>query len=79
MELAEDVPENIAEQPALLTVARAGVALNTNTENSLRSGIDLLKSAENLGSFQKQGNDLLMDMTTRLHTSIYHKAVVRLR
>ena len=79
VELAEDVPENIAEQPALLTVARAGVSLNTNTENSLRSGIDLLKSAENLGSFQKQGNDLLMDMTTRLHTSIYHKAVVRLR
>ena len=79
VELAEGVPENIAEQPALLIIAKAGVASNTNTENSLRSGIDLLKNAENLGSFQKQGNDLLMDMTTRLHTSIYHKAVVRLR
>ena len=79
VELAEDVPENIAEQPALLTVAKAGVASNANTEKSLRSGIDLLKNAGDLGSFQKQGNDLLTDMTARLHTSIYHKAVVRLR
>lgn len=79
VEMAEDVPENIAEQPALLTVAKAGVASDTNTEKSLRSGIDLLKNAGDLGSFQKQGNDLLTDMTARLHTSIYHKAVVRLR
>lgn len=79
VELAEDVPENIAEQPALLTVAKAGVASNANTEKSLRSGIDLLKNAGDLGSFQKQGSDLLTDMTARLHTSIYHKAVVRLR
>ena len=79
VELAEDVPENIAEQPALLTVAKAGVASDTNTEKSLRSGIDLLKQAGDLGTFQKQGNDLLTDMTARLHTTIYHKAVVRLR
>ena len=78
-ELAEDVPKSIAEQPALLTLAKAGVASNTNTEKSLRSGIDLLKNAGDLGSFQKQGSDLLTDMTARLHTSIYHKAVVRLR
>lgn len=78
-ELAEDVPKNIAEQPALLTVAKAGVALNTNTEDSLRGGIDLLKSAGDLGSFRKQGNDLLTDMTLQLHASIYHEAVVRLR
>ena len=79
VEMAEDVPENIAEQPALLTVAKAGVALNTNTEDSLRGGIDLLKSAGDLGSFRKQGNDLLTDMTLQLHASIYHEAVVRLR
>lgn len=79
VELVEDVPKNIAEQPALLTVAKAGVALNTNTEDSLRRGIDLLKSAGDLGSFRKQGNDLLTDMTLQLHASIYHKAVVRLR
>lgn len=79
VELAEGVPENIAEQPALLTVAKAGVALNTNTEDFLRGGIDLLESAGDLGSFRKQGNDLLTDMTLRLHASIYHKAVVRLR
>ena len=79
VELAEEVPESIAEQPALLTVAKAGVASNTNTEKSLRSGIDLLKNAGDLGSFQKQGSDLLTDMTARLHTSIYRKAVVRLR
>ena len=79
VELAEDVPESIAEQPALLTVAKAGVALNTNTEDSLRGGIDLLKSAGDLGSFRKQGNDLLTDMTLQLHASIYHEAVVRLR
>lgn len=79
VELAEGVPESIAEQPALLTVAKAGVALNTNTEDSLRGGIDLLKSAGDLGSFRKQGNDLLTDMTLQLHASSYHKAVVRLR
>lgn len=79
VELVEDVPKNIAEQPALLIVAKAGVASNTNTEKSLRSGIDLLKNAGDLGSFQKQGSDLLTDMTARLHASIYHKAVVRLR
>ena len=79
VELVEDVPKNIVEQPALLIVAKAGVALNTNTEDSLRRGIDLLKSAGDLGSFRKQGNDLLTDMTLQLHASIYHKAVVRLR
>ncbi len=79
VELAEDVPENIAEQPALLTVAKAGVALNTNTEDSLRGGIDLLKSSGDLGSFRKQGNDLLTDMTLQLHASIYRKAIMRLR
>ena len=79
VELAEGVPENIAEQPALLTVAKAGVALNTNTEDSLRGGIDLLKSAGDLGSFRKQGNDLLTDMTLQLHASIYRKAIMRLR
>ncbi len=44
-ELAEDIPESIAEQPALLTVAKAGTALNTNTENSFREGIRLLENA----------------------------------
>ena len=79
VELVEDVPKNIVEQPALLIVAKAGIALNTNTEDSLRRGIDLLKSAGDLGSFRKQGSDLLTDMTLQLHASIYHKAVVRLR
>lgn len=78
-DLAEDVPENIAEQPALLTVAKAGVALNTNTEDSLRGGIDLLKNAEDLGSYQKQGDKLLAELTDQLHASIYRKSILRLR
>ena len=78
-DLAEDVPENIAEQPALLTVAKAGVALNTNTEDALRGGIDLLKNAEDLGSYQKQGDKLLAELTNQLHASIYRKSILRLR
>lgn len=78
-DLAEDVPENIAEQPALLTVAKAGVALNTNTEDALRGGIDLLKNAEDLGSYQKQGDKLLAELTDQLHESIYRKSILRLR
>lgn len=78
-DLAEAVPENIAEQPALLTVAKAGVALNTNTEDALRGGIDLLKNAENPGSYQKQGNKLLAELTNHLHASIYRKSILRLR
>ena len=78
-DLAEDVPENIAEQPALLTVAKAGVALNTNTEDALRGGIDLLKNAEDLGSYQKQGDKLLAELTDQLHASIYRKSILRLR
>ncbi len=79
VELAEGVPENIAEQPALLTVAKAGAAFNTNTENSLREGIELLENAESLGTYQKQGDKLLAELTDQLHASIYHKAIMRLR
>ena len=79
VEMAEGVPENIGEQPALLTVAKAGAAFNTNTENSLREGIELLENAGSLGTYQAQGDKLLAELTDQLHASIYHKAVVRLR
>ena len=74
-ELAEDVPENIAEQPALLTVAKAGVLLNANTEEALRDGLDLLKYAWDLGSYSEQGAALQAELTARLQETLYEKAV----
>ena len=74
-ELAEDVPKNIAEQPALLTVAKAGVLLNANTEEALRDGLDLLKYAWDLGSYSEQGATLQAELTARLQETLYEKAV----
>ena len=74
-ELAEDVPKNIAEQPALLTVAKAGVLLNANTEESLRDGLDLLKYAWDLGSYSEQGTALQAELTARLQETLYEKAI----
>lgn len=74
-DLAEDVPENIAEQPALLTVAKAGVLLNANTEESLRDGLDLLEYAWDLGSYSEQGAALQAELTARLQETLYEKAV----
>ena len=74
-ELAEDVPQNIAEQPALLTVAKAGVLLNANTEEALRDGLDLLKYAWDLGSYSEQGAALQAELTARLQETLYEKAV----
>lgn len=74
-ELAEDVPENIAEQPALLTVAKAGVLLNANTEESLRDGLDLLEYAWDLGSYSEQGTALQAELTARLQETLYEKAI----
>lgn len=65
-DLAEDVPENIAEQPALLTVAKAGVLLNANTEESLRDGLDLLKYAWDLSFYSEQGAALQAELAARL-------------
>lgn len=75
VEMAENVPENIAEQPALLTVAKAGVLLNANTEEALRDGLDLLKYAWNLGSYSEQGAALQAELTARLQETLYEKAV----
>lgn len=75
VELVEDVPENIAEQPALLTVARAGVLLNANTEESLRDGLDLLEYAWDLGSYSEQGTALQAELTARLQETLYEKAI----
>ena len=75
MELVEDVPKNIAEQPALLTVAKAGVLLNANTEESLRDGLDLLEYAWDLGSYSEQGAALQAELTARLQETLYEKAV----
>lgn len=74
-ELVEDVPKNIAEQPALLTVAKAGVLLNANTEEALRDGLDLLKYAWNLGSYSEQGAAMQAELTARLQETLYEKAV----
>lgn len=74
-ELAEDVPKNIAEQPALLTVAKAGVLLNANTEESLRDGLDLLEYAWDLGSYSEQGTALQAELTARLQETLYEKAI----
>ena len=74
-ELAESVPTHIAEQPALLTVAKAGVLLNANTEESLRGGLDLLKYARDLGSYSEQGTTLLAELTARLQELLYEKAI----
>ncbi len=75
VELVEDVPKNIAEQPALLTVAKAGVLLNANTEEALRDGLDLLKYARDLGSYSEQGAALQAELTARLQETLYEKAV----
>ncbi len=75
VELAEGVPENIAEQPALLTVAKAGVLLNANTEESLRDGLDLLEYAWDLGSYSEQGTALQAELTARLQETLYEKAI----
>ena len=75
VELVEDVPKNIAEQPALLTVAKAGVLLNANTEEALRDGLDLLKYAWDLGSYSEQGAALQAELTARLQETLYEKAV----
>ena len=74
-ELVEGVPKNIAEQPALLTVAKAGVLLNANTEEALRDGLDLLKYAWDLGSYSEQGAALQAELTARLQETLYEKAV----
>ena len=74
-ELAEGVPESIAEQPALMTVAQVGVLLDANTEESLRDGLDLLEYAWNLGSYSEQGTALQAELTTRLKATLYEKAV----
>lgn len=75
VELVEDVPENIAEQPALLTVAKAGVLLNANAEEALRDGLDLLEYAWDLGSYSEQGTALQVKLTARLQETLYEKAV----
>ena len=75
VELLEDVPKNIAEQPALLTVAKAGVLLNANTEESLRDGLDLLEYAWDLGSYSEQGTALQAELTARLQETLYEKAI----
>lgn len=75
VELVEDVPENIAEQPALLTVAKAGVLLNANTEEALRDGLDLLEYAWDLGSYSEQGTALQVKLTARLQETLYEKAI----
>ena len=75
VELVEDVPENIAEQPALLTVAKAGVLLNANTEESLRDGLDLLEYAWDLGSYSEQGTALQAELTARLQETLCEKAI----
>ena len=75
VELVEGVPKNIAEQPALLTVAKAGVLLNANTEEALRDGLDLLKYAWDLGSYSEQGAALQAELTARLQETLYEKAV----
>lgn len=77
-ELAEDVPKNIAEQPALLTVAKAGVLLDTDTEESLCDGLDLLKCAWDLGSYSEQGSILQAKLTDRLQETFYEKAITLL-
>ena len=74
-ELAKSVPTHIAEQPALLTVAKAGVLLNANTEESLRDGLDLLKYARDLGSYSEQGTILQAELTARLQELLYEKAI----
>ena len=74
-ELAESVPTHIAEQPALLTVAKAGVLLNANTEESLRDGLDLLKYARGLGSYSERGTTLQAGLTARLQELLYEKAI----
>ena len=74
-ELAESVPTHIAEQPALLTVAKAGVLLNANTEESLRDGLDLLEYAWDLGSYSEQGTALQAELTARLQETLYEKAI----
>ena len=74
-ELAESVSTHIAEQPALLTVAKAGVLLNANTEESLRDGLDLLKYARDLGSYSEQGTTLQAELTARLQELLYEKAI----
>ena len=74
-ELAEDVPKNIAEQPALLTVAKAGVLLNANTEEALRDGLNLLEYAWDLGSYSEQGTALQAELAARLQETLYEKAV----
>ena len=74
-ELAESVPTHIAEQPALLTVAKAGVLLNANTEESLRDGLDLLEYAWDLGSYSEEGATLQAELTARLQETLYEKAV----
>ena len=74
-DLAEDVPENIAEQPALLTVAKAGVLLNANTEESLRDGLDLLKYAWDLSFYSEQGAALQAELAARLQETLYEKAI----
>lgn len=74
-ELAESVPTHIAEQPALLTVAKAGVLLNANTEESLRDGLNLLKYARDLGSYSEQGTTLQAGLTARLQELLYEKAI----
>ena len=75
VELVEDVPKSIAEQPALLTVSKAGVLLNANTEESLRDGLDLLEYAWDLGSYSEQGAALQAELTARLQETLYEKAV----
>ena len=74
-DLAEDVPENIAEQPAPLTVAKAGVLLNANTEESLRDGLDLLKYAWDLSFYSEQGAALQAELAARLQETLYEKAI----
>lgn len=75
VELVGDVPKNIAEQPALLTVAKAGVLLNANTEESLRDGLDLLEYAWDLGSYSEQGTALQAELTAQLQETLYEKAI----
>ena len=75
VELVEDVPKNIAEQPALLTVSKAGVLLNANTEESLRDGLDLLEYAWDLGSYSEQGTALQAELTARLQETLCEKAI----
>lgn len=78
VELAEAVPKSVAEQPALLTAAKACISLNTDTEKSFREGIDLLESAQGLCSHSEQDTALRAELTYLLQETLYEKSILLL-